>query len=95
MFVGMEGFLAHLARAVECPAVIVHGGRHPVELSGYSCNTNIESPTPCAPCWLNERCDYERRCLTGISVEQVVVEVRRMLAANPTRPLKCDAVTIE
>ena len=50
-FVGLVGFLMHLARAVECPAVIVYGGREVPDLTGYSCNLNVTRQPDCAPCW--------------------------------------------
>jgi hypothetical protein len=87
LFIGMEGFLMHLARAVDCPAVIVHGGRHPIALSGYSCNVNLEIRPACSPCWRNEQCDYGRQCLEAITVEQVAGAARRLLASPPARPL--------
>jgi ADP-heptose:LPS heptosyltransferase len=77
----------HLARAVECPSVIVYGGREPPEISGYACNANLASRPPCAPCWNYVLCDYERVCLTAITVDEVVAAVQRLLAAPPTRPL--------
>ncbi len=87
LFVGMVGFLMHLARAVECPAVIVYGGREPPEITGYACNTNLASRPPCAPCWYYSRCDYDRRCLTAIETSVVVDAVREKLAAPLPRPL--------
>ena len=38
LYVGTVGFLMHLARAVECPSVIVFGGREAPWQSGYVCN---------------------------------------------------------
>ena len=72
LFIGLEGFLMHLARAVECPAVIVYGGRVAPEQTGYSCNKNLYTPLTCAPCWCDNACNYDRKCLTTISVDMVV-----------------------
>lgn len=94
LFVGLVGFLMHLARAVECPAVIVYGGREPPEITGYSINTNLANRPPCAPCWYYSRCDYERRCLTAITPEMVVDAVRAQLAAPSPRPLPVDQFLI-
>ncbi len=41
VFVGLEGFLTHLARAVDCPAVVIVGGRVRPETAGYACNVNL------------------------------------------------------
>jgi hypothetical protein len=94
LFVGMVGFLMHLARAVDCPAVIVYGGREPAAISGYSCNANLESRPSCSPCWQNEKCEHNRECLSAITVGDVVGEVRCMLASLPSRPLVCDSYSI-
>jgi len=36
VFIGLEGFLTHLARAVDCPSVVVQGGRARPETFGYA-----------------------------------------------------------
>lgn len=89
LYLGGEGFLMHLARAVECPSVILFGGRVAPWQCGYSCNTNLFSAVPCAPCWLWQTCDHERRCMREISVAAVVEAVRQRLAA-PREPLAVD-----
>lgn len=95
LFVGLVGFLMHLARTVECPSVIVYGGREPPEITGYSCNTNLANRPACAPCWYYSRCDYERRCLTAITPEMVLTAVRAQLNAPPPRPLVADRFLIQ
>ena|SRR5436190_2290746 len=93
LFVGTVGFLMHLARAVECPGVIVFGGREAPWQSGYPCNENLYSAVPCAPCWLWNRCDHDRVCLQNISVEMVVRAIERRL--NAARgPLAVDEVAL-
>lgn len=79
----------HLARAVECPAVILYGGREAPWQSGYTCNTNLYSPLPCAPCWLWNHCDYDRECMNRITVSDVVQAIRERLA-RPRNPLPVD-----
>lgn len=86
LFVGLVGFPMHLARAVDCPAVIVYGGREWPEHTGYSANLNVDCRPPCSPCWQRNRCDFERRCLTQIPVPRVVEAVERMLE-RPRAPL--------
>jgi len=85
LYVGTVGFLMHLARAVECPSVIVFGGREAPWQSGYICNSNLYSAVPCAPCWRANTCEFDRRCMSGISVDDVVSATRQMLqrARNP------------
>jgi len=93
LHVGHEGFLMHLARAVECPGVIVFGGRVAPDQIGYVCNINLYSALPCAPCWRTNTCDFDRKCMTDISVAQVVSAVREMMA-RPRGPLAVETVEI-
>lgn len=86
VFVGLVGFLMHLARAVDRRSVIIFGGReHPAE-SGYPDNENLYSSLPCAPCWRRSGCEHERVCLSSISPAEVAQAVRRTLATDPHSP---------
>ena len=93
VFIGLEGFVMHLARAVECPAVIILGGRTAPSQFCYSCNANLYSRISCAPCWLWNRCDSDRACMSNINAEQVVEAVRRQLA-RPRDNLHVDTAVI-
>jgi hypothetical protein len=93
LYVGTVGFLMHLARAVECPSVIVFGGREAPWQSGYICNFNLYSAVPCAPCWRFNTCDFDRRCMSDISVSDVVSAVRQMVD-RPRSPLAVQTVEI-
>lgn len=80
VLVSPVGFLMHLARAVDCRAVVVFGGReHPAQ-SGYACNENLFSAVPCAPCWIWNSCPYERMCMQQISAGDVLQAVERQIA---------------
>lgn len=82
LFVGMVGFLMHLAAAVGTRSVIVYGGReHPTE-SGYPENRNLFTELPCSPCWLWNTCPYEHECMRRITADEVIWEARRVLAAT-------------
>lgn len=85
-FIGLEGFLTHLARAVDCPAVVVLGGRARPEIFGYPGNINLHSPVDCAPCGLRDGCPHEMKCMTAITPAAVVAAARE-LAARPRTPL--------
>jgi hypothetical protein len=82
-FVGLEGFLAHLARAVDCPAAIVFGGRAKPETFGYAANRNFYSAVPCAPCGLRNTCDYALECMTRITPAEVATAVRELAGRMP------------
>lgn len=92
-FVGQVGFLMHLARAVDCRSVIVYGGRETPAQSGYPCNENLYSAVHCSPCWLLNRCPYDRMCLEMIAVADVVAAVDRQVERHGA-PLACDTDTI-
>ena len=93
LYVGTVGFLMHVARAVECPSVIIFGGREAPTQSGYICNSNLYSAVPCAPCWRSNTCDFDRKCMQAISVEDVVRAIREMLV-RPRSPLATEVVDI-
>jgi hypothetical protein len=93
-FVGLAGFPMHLARAVDCRAVIVYGGREASWQSGYSANENLCTDLPCAPCWLWNRCEHDRRCLTAVQPDPVVAAIARQLA-RVGEPLPTDTDTLD
>lgn len=93
LFLGNVGFLMHLARAVECPSVIIFGGREAPWQSGYSCNVNLYSPVPCAPCWLWNKCDHDRVCMDQISSNHVLRAVEEIVE-RPRNPLAVDQCTL-
>ncbi len=93
LYVGTVGFLMHLARAVECPSVIVFGGREAPAQSGYICNANLYSPVACAPCWRGNTCELDRQCMQEITEANVVDAIRRMLV-RPRGPLETESVDV-
>jgi ADP-heptose:LPS heptosyltransferase len=95
LVVAQAGFLMHLSRAVDRPAVVIYGGREQPWQTGYSCNTNLYSALPCAPCWSWNRCDnpVERECMQRISVDDVVQAIRDR-ASRAEEPLVEDRTTI-
>jgi glycosyl transferase family 9 (putative heptosyltransferase) len=82
-FVGMVGFLMHLARAVSTPSVVVFGGREHPSQSGYAVNRNLFTELPCSPCWLWNTCPYDRTCLDRIGADDVIREVLSVIGRGP------------
>ena len=80
----LEGFLMHLAAALRKPSVVIYGGYLHPDQSGYPIHDSIYVPTPCAPCWLTDRCPFDRRCMSAITPETVSERLRRMLAQLQT-----------
>ena len=83
-FVGQVGFLMHLARAVNTRSVIIYGGREKAWQSGYPCNENIETHPECSPCWQNNSCDFNRKCMDKIEAQDVLNAVNRLEKRIPT-----------
>ena len=82
LLIGLEGGLAHLARAVNCPAIIIYTGyTKPVE-TGYSENINIRSDKAGESCWKREYCDHCRISAGDISVENVFSEFEKWEQAD-------------
>lgn len=92
-FIGTVGLGMHLARAVDCRSVIIYGGREHSWQSGYNCNENLDSMVECAPCWKWNDCDFERKCMTMISVEQVMMAVDRVVRRRDT-PIEIDTAIL-
>jgi len=93
VFVGNAGFQMHLARAVECPSVIIYGGREAPWQSGYTCNVNLYSPLACAPCWRQNTCDFNRMCMDQITAADVIQAIEHVTARKPDA-LKLDVLSL-
>jgi ADP-heptose:LPS heptosyltransferase len=93
VFVGLEGFLTHLARAVDCRSVVVMGGRARPEVFGYTANLNLFSPEDCAPCGLRNTCPHELRCMSAITQAAVLAAVEAALSLNGT-PLPVETIDL-
>ena len=85
VFVGLVGFLMHLARSVECRSAIIYGGRELPSQSGYICNENLTGQTSCSPCWRYDNCPGQRACMEQITVEHVVHAIQRVVNKNGTQ----------
>jgi len=79
VFVGLEGFLMHLARAVDLPSVIIYGGWIAPNQSGYENNINLFTALPCSPCGFTNHCDYDRECMKKITPETVAEAAQKIL----------------
>jgi ADP-heptose:LPS heptosyltransferase len=72
VFIGLVGFIMHLARAVDCRSVIIYGGREKPSITGYVANKNLYHQVRCAPCWLRNACEFNRKCMDMVTVDQVI-----------------------
>ncbi len=91
-FVGLVGFLMHLARSVECRSIIVYGGREHPQQSGYSCNENLVNQPTCSPCWAYA-CDHGMECMDAVKASNVIAAMERQISKHGA-PLELDRDTI-
>jgi len=82
VFIGLVGFLMHLAKAVDTRSVIVYGGREHPSQSGYSDNVNLYTDLPCAPCWYWNHSPYNRECMRRIRSVDVISAVRTLMKSE-------------
>ena len=84
VFVGVEGFLVHLARAVNCRSVVVMGGRALPAVFGYSANINLCTTPPCAGCGLRNTCPHDLACMTEITPTAVLAAIQDVIQDRET-----------
>ena len=84
VFIGLEGFLMHLARAVDCRSVIIYGGRLKPTQIGYVANKNLYTQVRCAPCWLRNNCDFDHKCMDMITADQVIAAAAEQIGRYGT-----------
>ena len=74
-FIGPDSLLMHIANGLDIPSTIIFGGSRPVGCFGYPKNMNSNSTPACSPCWIHEgyeSCDHDFKCMSAISVEEVI-----------------------
>jgi hypothetical protein len=82
-YIGNVGLLMHLARAVDCPSVIIYGGREHPSTTGYSANINLYEAVECAPCWLYT-CPYDRECMRRIEPKHIIAALEAAATSRST-----------
>jgi len=86
---------AHIAAALGRPTLVIFGPTNPLTTRPFSGQAEIlRHPPDCAPCMLRD-CPIDHRCMTAITVEEVVGQSRAILKrgsfAKTVRSL-CDTV---
>jgi hypothetical protein len=94
LFVGLEGFLTHLARSVDCPSVVIMGGRARPSTFGYACNVNLGSTVACAPCGLRDGCPNDLKCLAEIQPDTVAAAACELAERRLIRPLPAETAML-
>ncbi|AHK78114.1 lipopolysaccharide heptosyltransferase [Ectothiorhodospira haloalkaliphila] len=79
LMVGVDTGLTHMGPAFNVPTVALFGSTCPYLGTGRENTTVIYHDLPCAPCKRNPTCNGRFDCLTGITVDEVLTEVERLL----------------
>lgn len=80
-FLGSDSALGHIAASYGVPTVTAVGPTNPNETRPWGARSRVvasRETLPCRPCWfgpLQGRCPNERRCMTGITVQQILDEL--------------------
>ncbi len=85
LFITNDSGPMHLAAALGVPQVSVFGSTSEIAtgpLSGLA--QVVKNPVDCSPCFLRE-CPIDFRCMTGISVQQVVAVAEELLSRESAR----------
>ena len=78
----------HIANALGIPVVAVFGPTNHVTTFPYAeGHILVRTPVDCSPCMLRE-CPIDHKCMTGVTVEQVVRAAEQVLAENRPSPFK-------
>ena len=62
----------------------LYGGREKPSQTGYVANKNLYNQVKCAPCWLRNPCDFDRKCMDMIQPPQVIAAAAEQIAKYGT-----------
>lgn len=86
LMVSNDSGSAHLAALAKLPTVVFFGAGDPnITAPPWDGALVVRHPVSCAPC-LKNTCKFQLECLTGISPERVVDEVRTLMARTQGAP---------
>jgi len=86
---------AHIAAALGRPTLVIFGPTNPTTTRPFSAQAEIlRHPPDCAPCMLRD-CPIDHRCMTAITVDEVLERARAMLKRSSfTKTVRslCDSI---
>lgn len=87
LYVGLDSFWNHAARALNIKSVILFGPTNP-EVWGYAENINIYKKTRCSPCvdWGIIECPYAKKCMNDIQILDVKKAIDDLILKNYLKP---------
>lgn len=84
LLVGVDTGLTHMGPAFGVPTIALFGSTCPYLHTGRDNTVVIYHALPCAPCRRHPTCGGSYDCLTGITVDEVMTQARRLLpGASP------------
>lgn len=86
LLVGVDTGLTHMGTAFATPTVALFGSTRPYLDTGRPNGQVIWLSLPCSPCRRRPTCNGAFTCLRDIRPDHVLGEVRKVLAATPSRP---------
>jgi ADP-heptose:LPS heptosyltransferase len=92
LFIGNDSGLLHIANALNVPSVGIFGPTSPEQDVSFM-NKNvvvIKHKVPCSPCYVHQpdfnfKCEYKNKCLTNISVDDVIKAIDRLTIEGSER----------
>lgn len=82
LFIGLEGGLVHLARAVNTKSVVIYTHYTLPEETGYGENINLRTANAEDACWKRDACDLCRASAEGLTSATVVETVIQLGATS-------------
>ena len=100
LFVGEIGGLMHMARAVDCPAVIAYSSIEPDYFVNYIANTNVHPKKPCTEFKKGIRtscnpCLNRYICIRSVASKDVIQAIRDKLKSPKPNPLPVETVEVK
>ncbi|WP_018954098.1 glycosyltransferase family 9 protein [Thioalkalivibrio sulfidiphilus] len=80
LLIGVDTGLTHMGPAFNVPTIALFGSTCPYLETGRDNTVVIYHELPCSPCRRNPTCGGRFDCLTGISVDEVMGQVERLLS---------------
>lgn len=85
LLIGVDTGLTHMGPAFNVPTIALFGSTCPYLDTGRDNTVVIYHALPCSPCRRNPTCGGSFDCLTGISVDEVMGQVERLLPKAEAR----------
>lgn len=95
VFIGLVGFLMHLARAVNTRSVIIYGGREKPWQSGYIAFTNLDTNVVCSPCWRYDDCPGNKQCMEMVAPQMVVDAALTILEGQKSAEMPTERIILQ